>query len=188
MMAKTKRAGEGKTMSIRLLAVIGALVLVSCTGTETPPYELSSFYGRPGGMPTFWISYPTEGDDLICLDADHTFPVYWVMYQAPAAARVRFKLDRHLPSGGTVVGPVGCSGLTCLATASPFRINMTGQAVGSHLLEGEIVNSDGLALTNKVPCGNTLQPGDCPIQSHKFFVNFSTMLRSAESEDCPLPE
>jgi hypothetical protein len=183
MNTKMNNSREVTAMSFKFLAVVAALVLAACTGTETPPYQTSTLYGPANGMPTFWITYPTESDTHICLDrADNTFPAYWVMYNPPTGARVRFKLDRHLSGGGTVVGPVGCSGATCLATTSPTRINMTGQAVGEHLLEGEIVNADGTALTTTVPCDPQDSSITCPIQSHKFFVNFTTRARALNAD------
>jgi hypothetical protein len=186
MSSKTIKSREVTAMSFKFLAVVAALVLAACSGTETPPYQTSTIYGPANGMPTFWITYPTNEDTHICLDADNTFPAYWVMYNPPAGARVRFTLDRHLPGGGTVVGPVGCSGVSCLATTSPTRINMTGQAVGSHLLEGEIVNADGSSLNLTVPCDPQDSSVRCPVQSHKFFVNFSTETRGSTAR-CPVP-
>ena len=185
MTTKMTKSREVTAMSFKFLAVVAALVLAACTGTETPPYQTSTLYGPTNGMPTFWITYPTEGDIHICLEADNTFPAYWVMYNPPTGARVKFTIDRYLnPSNPTVVGPVGCSGATCYATTSPSRINMTGQEVGEHLLEGEIVNGDGSPLNLSVPCDPQDSSVTCPVGSHKFFVNFTTETRGTSSR-CP---
>ncbi len=136
-------------MTSRLIALIAALGLSACGAGTAPQYQSAGPYAPyPNAAlatPALWITYPTEGDTAVCLigDAATEFPVFFTMYNPPTGGKVRLRLDRHI-SGGKVLG---------LFDSSPVLVSMAGQANANrdHLIDGQIVNADGSAPTQKVP-------------------------------------
>lgn len=160
-----------KAMTTRLGTTLAALLLAACGANTTVPYAIHK-------SPNIWISYPFEGNTQVCLSADgnNSFPVYFAAFNQPTGTTVRVRVDRHIgatpgPNENPGAGTAGPGIFTTLTNTSPAIVSLpTAQATATarHLVDVEIVNADGSALS-------AAQTGG--MESHKYQVAFSTRNR-----------
>jgi hypothetical protein len=155
------------------LAALAAASLAACGAGMEIPYSIAT-------SPTVWITYPTEcateneelsdgglgpsqcaADGVICLTGGtNTIPVYFAVFNQPPGSVVRIRLDRHLGDSPA---------RTILTNTSPVFMPVDASvAEGGHLIDAEIVNADGSALS----------AAQTKNLSHKFQAYFITSPRT----------